>query len=77
MPSLLAENKVWDSPHSQSHLPTSDPDFLRQKWDEPPVFLLINTIHVHLPADENLWDQMFLCRQTLGTAVCCLFINTL
>lgn len=32
-----AENKAWDSPHSQNHAFTSDNDFLGQKRDDSPT----------------------------------------
>lgn len=44
---VLLKNKVWDSPHSQSCRFTSEYDFLRQKWDDPPVCLPLN-LHDHL-----------------------------
>lgn len=48
LPSLPAKNKLWDSPHSQHRLLTSDHDSLGQKWDDPPVCLLPDSSHPDL-----------------------------
>lgn len=68
-----AKNKVWDSPHSQSHPFTSDDGFLRQTWDDCCMCLYLHWCRPTTSSSAHVCDvlEVYFVRVAVALTLIC------